>query len=124
MKRLLSVLVLLVIGSVVYGATPPLHGGEHAAMTVKGEILDMACFVAHESKGPDHAQCALRCVKEGQPMGLLADDGKVFLLYANHKDSSAFEQAKEFAGKRVEITGKSASRSGFVGIEVLSVKEL
>ena len=27
-------------------------------MTVQGEILDMACYVAHEAKGPDHAGCA------------------------------------------------------------------
>ena len=31
------------------------HGEEHGKMTVQGEVLDMACYVAHEAKGPDHA---------------------------------------------------------------------
>ena len=101
------------------------HGeDDHAQTTVRGEILDMACYVAHEAKGPDHAACAERCVKGGQPMGLLAEDGTVYLLYANHKDGSAFEQAKEFAGQDVEIVGIAATRAGIKGIEVSSVKKL
>ena len=101
------------------------HGEEdHGKTTVRGEILDMACYVAHEAKGPDHAACAERCVKGGQPMGLLAEDGTVYLLYANHKDGSAFEQAKEFAGQDVEIVGIAATQAGIKGLEVSSVKKL
>ena len=96
------------------------HGNQTVA--VKGEILDMACYVAHEAKGPDHAACAKRCVKGGQPMGLLAEDGTVYLLYANHQDGSAFEAAKEHAGSVVLITGKPATKAGIKGIEVHSVK--
>ena len=97
---------------------------DHDPMTVQGEILDMACYVAHEAKGPDHAGCAKRCVEGGQPMGLLTKDGTVYLLYANHKDAAAFEQAKEHAGQSVEITGVAATQSGIKGLEVHGVKPL
>ena len=100
------------------------HGDHHGQMTVRGEILDMACYVSHEAKGPDHADCAKRCVMGGQPMGLLAEDGKVYLLYASHKDGSAFEQAKEHAGQQVEITGVAATQAGIKGLEVHGVKPL
>ena len=100
------------------------HGDHDANLTVQGEILDMACYVGHGATGPDHAACAKRCVKGGQPMGLLADDGTVYLLYADHADSTAFEAAKEFAGEKVEIKGKPASQSGVKGIEVHAVKTL
>ena len=100
------------------------HGEEHGKMTVQGEILDMACYVAHEAKGPDHAGCAKRCVKGGQPMGLLAKDGTVYLLYASHEDGSAFEKAKEHAGQNVEITGVAATQAGIKGLEVHGVKPL
>jgi hypothetical protein len=100
------------------------HGDHHGKMTVRGEILDMACYVSHEAKGPDHAACAKRCVKGGQPMGLLAEDGTVYLLYASHDDASAFEQAKEHAGTKVEITGVGATQAGIKGIEVHGVKPL
>lgn len=100
------------------------HDAHDGEMTLRGEILDMACYVAHEAKGPDHAACAKRCVKGGQPMGLLADDGTVYLLYANHEDGSAFEATKEHAGETVEITGVAATQGGIRGLEVTSVKPI
>jgi len=93
-------------------------------MTVQGEILDMACYASNEAKGPEHAACAKRCVKGGQPMGLLAKDGTVYLLYASHENGSAFEQAKEHAGENVEITGVAATRAGFKSLEVHGVKPI
>lgn len=120
--------IWLLAASFIVGATGTVlaHEGHEdgAAVTVQGEILDLACYVAHEAKGPDHAGCAKQCVKGGQPMGLLADDGTVYLLYANHKDGSAFEAAKEYAGQKVEITGAAANKAGIKGIEVNGVKPL
>ncbi len=98
------------------------HGDE--GVTVKGEVLDLSCYIAHGAKGEDHAPCAKRCVKGGQPMGLLASDGTVYLLYAPHDDASAYEQTKDFAGQQVEVTGKAATNAGIKGIEVQSVKAI
>ncbi len=122
---LASVLVVLAGAGAVLAHEGEKHGEEqHGEMTVRGEILDMACYVAHEAKGPDHAACAKRCVKGGQPMGLLAEDGTVYLLYASHQDASAFEKTKEFAGQSVEINGIMATQAGIKGIEVHGVKPL
>jgi len=98
------------------------HKGDK--VTVEGEILDMACYVAHEAKGAEHAKCAQACVKSGQPMGLLATDGQVYLLYASHDDASAFESAKQHAGKQVSITGVAAKRGSMNGLEVHAVQAL
>jgi hypothetical protein len=94
---------------------------ETQAVKVQGEVLDMACYIGHGAHGEDHAGCAKMCVKGGQPMGLLASDGTVYLLYAGHDDSSAYDKTKEFAGKKVEISGKAATKAGIKGIEVQSV---
>ena len=116
----------LVLGLAVFltilGAGLTLQASEGEDVTVQGEILDMACYVAHEAKGPDHAGCAKKCVKGGQPMGLLAEDGTVYLLYASHENGDAFEKAKEHAGEQVELTGAMATQAGVKGIEVHSVK--
>ena len=98
------------------------HADEKGAVTVTGEILDMACYISHGAKGADHAACAKRCVKGGQPMGLLAKDGKVYLLYADHGDASAFESAKNFAGETVTISGTKSVQGGMEGIEVHKVE--
>ncbi len=109
---------------VVFGLGVTLGDEGDGVFSAEGEIIDMACYVSHEAKGPDHASCAKRCVKGGQPMGLLADDGTVYVLYASHKDGSAFEAAKELAGTKVQISGKLSTMSGIKGIEVQTVEAL
>jgi hypothetical protein len=93
-------------------------------VTLQGEVLDMACFVAHNGQGPSHAACAVKCLKGGQPMGLLAKDGTVYLLFADHADATAYDKTKELGGKNVEIQGELASKGTFKGITVDSVKPL
>lgn len=95
-----------------------------AKVTLQGEVLDLACWVAHGGQGPEHAKCAQACAKGGQPIGLLASDGTVYVLYASHSDATAFQQTKEHAGSKVEITGLKASKGGIQGLEVQSVKAL
>jgi hypothetical protein len=121
-KKSLSPIAVLVVILAMQGILVANEGDTNGGqVTLHGEILDMACFVAHEAKGSDHAACAKRCVKAGQPMGLLTDDGTVYLLYASHDDSTAFDAAKEHAGHKVMITGKKAEQSGILGIEVHAV---
>jgi hypothetical protein len=98
------------------------EGGEK--VTVQGEVLDLACWVAHGQQGAEHVKCAQACAKSGQPIGLLASDGTVYLLYASHQDASAFQQAKEHAGHKVEVTGLAATKGGIRGLEVSAVKAL
>jgi len=87
----------------------------------KGEILDLACFIDHGKKGASHASCAKTCVKGGQPMGLLTDDGKVLLLAADHSNEKPFNDAKELAGKKAEITGSISESSGLTMLTVSGV---
>ena len=104
---------------------PLLAGAAEVEETsVKGEILDLACYVAHDGQGKDHAGCAVKCVKSGQPMGLLASDGKVYVLFADHGDAAPYEAAKDLAGKKAEITGSVSNRDGMKGITVRAVKAL
>lgn len=86
--------------------------------TWTGEVLDLACYVAKHAKGPDHASCAETCVKAGQPMGLLTDDGKVLLLAASHEDGSAYESLKNLAGQKAEVTGVLSERDGVAMVTV------
>jgi len=103
----------------------PLHAAAaDKDATVKGELVDMACYMSHDGHGAEHADCAVKCVKGGQPLGLKGDDGKLYLLLADHGDSSAFTKAKDLAGKNVEITGAVATKDGVSGITVHGVKAL
>src|SRR3954454_7483575 len=37
--------------------------------TVKGEIVDLMCYLDHAATGDKHAACASKCVKNGGPVG-------------------------------------------------------
>ncbi len=113
--------------AVLLGFHAAASGEDHhaaPAVRVQGEVLDLACWIAHEAKGPDHAGCAVKCLKGGQPMGLMTKDGKVYLLLADHDDASAYDEAKGLGGKNVEVEGPVAERGGMHGITVKAVKPL
>jgi len=97
---------------------------EEKPSAVQGEVLDLACYVGHGAMGEGHIACATKCLKGGQPMGLLGTDGTVYVLFADHGDASAFEKTKEFAGKKVEVTGEVEEKGALKGITVHGVKAL
>ena len=100
------------------------HKAEAKDTAVKGEILDLACYIGHGGSGPDHAGCAASCLKSGQPMGLLGADGTVYVLLADHGDAAPYGQAKELAGKKVEVTGTVSTKGTLKGIVLHGVKAL
>ena len=113
MKKLTFALVSLLV---LAGAFT-LHASEEAESWT-GEIVDIACYVPKGASGEGHAACARNCVKNGQPMGLLTEDGTVILLAANHKDGAPYEGLKEHAGSTVNVTGALAEKGGMKIISV------
>ena len=73
--------------------------GKFETKTVTGEILDMKCYMTSGAHGPEHKDCAVMCVKGGSPMGILADDGKVYLLIESKDGAAAFEETKNTQAK-------------------------
>src|SRR5438128_1683600 len=85
------------------------------SVTVKGEVVDMACYLDHNATGDKHASCAKTCIESGLPVGIKAADGKTYLLIGEHKPLN--KTLAQYAGKTVTVKGKMASRDGFNMIE-------
>ncbi|HLJ09637.1 MAG TPA: hypothetical protein VKU82_00535 [Planctomycetaceae bacterium] len=49
-------------------------------VTVVGEIIDMSCYLQVGKHGDKHRDCGQKCIANGQPVGLLAEDGTVYML--------------------------------------------
>ena len=96
--------------------------GKFETKTVTGEILDMKCYMTSGAHGPEHKDCAATCVKGGSPMGILADDGKVYLLIESKDGAAAFEEAKKYAGETVTVTGTLSEKNGVQALIVTEVK--
>jgi len=91
-------------------------------ITVKGEIVDLACYLSKGSKGTRHKACAELCAKKGMPIGVLNESGDVYLLIEDHDDPGPYDAAKGLAGEQAEVTGKKFTKGGVQSILVSGVK--
>jgi len=94
-------------------------------IVVKGEVLDMTCYIAYNMSGPEHAECAKDCIKQGLPVGIKATDGKVYLLVGTdwRRRESLNSQLAEYAAKTVTIRGKETMRDGFAQLQVEEIRK-
>ncbi len=121
------VLRCMVIAGLLIGATMTIATVARADaedVTVKGEIIDLACYLYHGERGPDHKACALLCAKKGVPMGLLTESGDVYLLVDDHQNPDPYDATKKLSGGNAEIKGKKVSKGGMTAIVVEETKGL
>ncbi len=124
MQRWRSILPALALALLpaagILAAAPPAADTD---ITVKGEVVDLACYIGHGAKGAMHKECAVKCAAMGQPVGLLSTDGKLFILVADHVDASPYEKARKLAGEQVEIKGEGAEKDGVNALVVHAAKK-
>lgn len=100
-------------------ATMPLAAAE---VTVKGEVVDQACFLKDKKNmGADHHDCTSSCIKKGQAAALVTADGQVYTIagsYAENKNAKLVE----FASKTVEAKGEVSEKDGKKVLTVTSLK--
>ncbi len=90
---------------------------------VTGEVLDMTCYIASNLSGPEHAHCAKVCIRNGEPAGIKARDGKVYLL-TGEPGQSINAKLADYAAQVVTIKGKKSVRDGFAQLQVEEIRKL
>ena len=55
-------------------------------VTLVGEIVDISCYTSLGKHGTKHRDCGQKCLRNGQPIGLLTKDGKLYLLMEEEHD--------------------------------------
>jgi hypothetical protein len=90
--------------------------------TIKGEVVDVACYLAKGAKGEGHKACAEACAKAGGQLGILTSDGKLYLsiLPDDHK-SVPNDALMEHIAHNVEAKGYVRSKGGVNGLMITSV---
>src|SRR6185295_2262379 len=97
--------------------------GSKAAVMIEGEVVDGVCF-ANGLRGLDHRTCARTCFARGEAPMLIAEDGRGFVLIADHGNESLLDRAKDAAGLRVRLSGVERERYGVRALALTSVQEL
>lgn len=92
--------------------------------TVTGEIIDFSCYLQIGKHGDKHRDCAQKCFRAGQPIGLLTQAGDIYMLMEEEHDprrdglGSFREAAIEHAGNIMQVTGTAATVRGFNALYV------
>ena len=104
-------------------------GSAHAAdqkksetITVKGEVVDLWCYIDHEGHGEKHKGCAIACVKAGNPIGLAAEDGKLYILMGSEKHQPGSAVALDKMADTVTVTGELIKKGGLKAIYIKEIK--
>jgi len=92
--------------------------------TVVGEILDFSCYLQIGKHGEKHRSCAQKCFSAGQPIGLLTEDGTMYMLMEEEHDPrrdglTDFRKAAiEHASHIMEVTGTASQHGGYRALYV------
>ena len=117
-------LVSLALGASL--ALPTLSSGAEAKdagkiETIKGEVVDLMCYLDHGAKGEKHKGCATKCIEGGGPVGLLTADNQLYLVIGDHKPMNTELAAK--AAQTVTLKGKVVEKHGMKMIENAELQE-
>lgn len=89
-------------------------------ISVTGELIDTFCYLSGVMGGPEavvgsaHHKCALWCAAGGIPVGVLADDGTVYMVLKVGEDSTSVTPPTLFhlQSHRVTVEGDYVERDG------------
>jgi hypothetical protein len=95
-----------------------------AVRTVVGEIVDFSCYLQVGKHGEKHRDCAQKCFRAGQPIGLLTSTGDLYMVMEEEHDPRRDGQgnfrdaAIDHAGHIMQVTGTASTVKGFNALYV------
>ena len=108
--------------TVAAGVAHQPEAGEPVSVT--GEIVDFSCYIQLGKHGEAHRSCGQKCVMAGQPIGLLTQNGTLYMVMPEEHDArrddgvDARAVAAEHMGHIVQVNGTEASVNGYRAIYV------
>lgn len=116
MKR--TLLLIVVAGLAVYTAA-----SAQVIKTIRGEVIDVSCYVIEGARGDEHKSCALACLRAGEPAGILEEGtGKIYIIITEDHTNPA-KKVLPYVAKVVEVTGTINERGGINTIDIQDINE-
>jgi len=94
----------------------PVGAAVSERVKITGEVIDTWCYLSEimYAQGTAHHQCAIWCAAGGIPVGILADDGQVYMVLKFEADetSVANPAVLKIQSNRVSVAGDLFKRDG------------
>jgi hypothetical protein len=108
-------------------STAPSDAATGKRVSITGEVIDSWCYITEIMfpEGSAHHQCALWCTAGGVPVGILADDGQVYMVLKVGSDTTnvANQTVMKIQSHRVSVDGDLYERDGIKYLLVSSVTQ-
>ncbi len=114
-RVLVGILATLLIGIASFAQQ------EKPAKTIKGEVVDLWCYMDHGAHGPKHKACAVACAKMGNPIGIVDSEGNVYVAVGSELHQPDRERLIEKMAQEVTVTGRVVSRGGLRMIYIKTI---
>jgi hypothetical protein len=120
-----TALVCLAIPMAILAADNP-DSTAIGTRTVTGLVRDIACPLQNKKSTATtySKECITMCAKAGSPMGILTDDGSVYVPVTESMPDTGQDALKPFIGEHVQATGKVFERNGGHAIEIVEIHKL
>ncbi|HEY9789915.1 MAG TPA: hypothetical protein V6D22_05935 [Candidatus Obscuribacterales bacterium] len=92
-----------------------------------GEVVDSWCYASKsvgDGRGPDHAPCARACIHGGVTIGIVDDNGKMYIASKTKAYTGCQALLEPYVAKRVHIKGMLATIGGCPLLKINSVEEV
>lgn len=107
---------MLAAGLLLAGLGLPAAAATPQRVQVTGEVIDTWCYISEImfAEGTAHHQCAIWCAAGGIPVGVLGDDGEVYMVLKVGDDTTnvANPAILEIQSHRVTVDGDLYRRDG------------
>src|SRR5882762_9787060 len=120
-----AVLICLAVPMMILAADNP-DSTATGTRTVEGLVRDIACPLQNKkSTSTSYSkECITMCAKSGSPMGILTEDGTVYVPVTEAMPDTGQDALKPFIGEHVQATGKVFERNGGHAIEITEIHKL
>lgn len=120
-QRILVILfaaMIVLVSSVLTAFSEP----KGTKVTVKGEVVDLWCYLEGGDHGAKHKDCAVVCAKAGNPIGIVDAKGNVYVAMGIKDHQPGREVLINKMAETVTVTGTLVKKGGTQVIYVTSVK--
>src|SRR5438445_7663862 len=117
MKRQIFGVVFVLSAALIALAQP-----KGPTVTVKGEAVDLWCYLEGGDRGPAKKDCATACAKAGNPIGVLDAKGNLYVAAGLKDHQPAQRVLLSRMSDQVTVTGTLVKSGGVQMIYIESVK--
>ena len=91
-------------------------------VTLKGEVVDLWCYLEAGDHGAEHKKCALMCANAGNPVALVTEQGDVYVMLGMEDHQPGKDVLISKMAETVTVEGTLVKKGGTQVVYVSAVK--